>query len=59
MLNTHFLSHQPQQEINIKALPEQQDKLVLRKWGKNPFGKFFPFYWNNADGRIFRDATAK
>jgi hypothetical protein len=59
LLEPDFLRHQPQQVIHVKALAQQQGKFVLLEWGKQPLREFFPFYRNNADGRIFRDAAAE
>ena len=58
--DAHFLSHQPQQKIDIVALAEQESKLALLKWREKPLGEVSsPSDWNNTDGRVFRDTAAE
>ena len=59
LLEPHFLRHQPQQVIHVKALAQQQGKFILLEWRKQPLREFLAFYRNNTDGGVFRDAAAK
>ena len=59
MLNAYFLRHKPQQQVDIIALAQQQRQLGLLKRVQKPFGEFFSFNRDNADGGVFGDRTAE
>jgi len=55
----HFLCHQPEQQIDVVPLPEEEEELDFMKGGQKPFGKLFPFDRHDTDGGVLRHACAK
>ena len=55
-----FLRHQPEQQIDIVSLPEEEqeeEELGFLKGGQHPLGELFPFDPHDTDGGVLRHAA--
>jgi hypothetical protein len=53
-----FLRHQPEQQIDVVPLPEEEEFGFL-KGGQEPLGKLFPFDRHDTEGGVLRHAAAE
>ena len=58
-LDPEFGDHQPEQQIDVHPLPQQQRELALFKRRQQPLREFFPFDRHDADRRVLRYASAE
>ncbi len=54
-----FLCHQPEQQINVASLLQQEEKLGFLKRCQDPLGELLSFDGRDTEGGIFRHAPAE
>ena len=55
----HSLRHQPEEQVDVELLPEQERELGFLKRGQQLLGELFSFDRYDADRRIIRHAAAE
>src|ERR1051326_568987 len=59
LLDPQFLCHQPEQQIDVVPLPEQEEKLRFLKRSQDSLGEFFPLDRRDAVCGVSPPAPAK
>lgn len=54
-----FLRHQPEQQVDVISLPEEEQELGFLIGGQKPLGEIFPFDRDDADGGVLRHTAAE
>ena len=54
-----FLGHQPEQQIDVVPLAEEEEELGFLKGGQESLGELFPFDRCDTDGGVLRHAAAE